>query len=246
MRNTDFTNKNKFSESFWRRRPSEIRGYNRTLYTTTENNEYLRVDFNLQEKRIRLYIEDNEEGGNPYYSVITNGKITVERNATTGRVTDLSQKFSKRADIFSTIPNKDAVRLINNNYNIGINVKKSIKRNDREKNREIQLSKDRQQEKKVNYVPNYAADRERESGPRKKVKKFGLVDIIDISIGVLLCTGLYLFNHNLVALGVLSAFIGIFMGLLDVYYRERQLILLKMLLFLLAGMVFYIYGYYIL
>jgi hypothetical protein len=240
MRKSDTNNKPKFTENFWRRRPSEIRGYNRTIYTTTETNEYLRVDFNIQEKRVRLYIEDNEEGGNPYYSVITNGKITVERNATTGRITDLFEKFSKRADVFSTIPNKDVVKLINNNYNIGTKVKKwSDYKETINKYRQVQKP-----EKKKEYMPSYARDSETEYVPRKKKKKAGFVDAVDSIIGAVLCTGLFLYNHNFVTLGVLSAFIGIFMGLLDVYYRERHPIFIKMILFLLAGMIFYIYGYY--
>jgi hypothetical protein len=244
IRKTNTFNKPKFTENFWRRRPSEIKGYNRTIYTTTETNEYLRVDFNLQEKRVRLYLEDNEEGGNPYYSVITNGKVTVERNATTGRISDLYDKFSKRADVFSTIPNKDVVRLINNNYNIGIVVKK--RNNSKE---EINTGKAVPKTQLIKeYIPTYArdADNNKVTGTRKKKNRIGFIDIIDSIVGITLCAGLFLYNRSFVTLGVLSAFIGIFMGLLDVYYRERYPVFIKMILFLLAGVISYVYGYYIL
>ena len=216
-----------------------MRGYNRTLYTTTDDNEYLRVDFDLKGKRIRLYIEDKDEGGNPYYSVINNGKITVERNATSGRVSDLHEKFSKRAEIFSTIPNADVVRLIGGNYGIGVKSRERFYwRQQPPKSAELVKKKD--------YVPSYAAGSESGFPSRKKVKRFYFGDILDIIIGVLLCAGLYLYNHSFVTMGVLSAFIGIFVGLLDVFYREKRLNLIKMILFLFAGMVFYIYGYYVL
>jgi hypothetical protein len=240
MRNAISTKKSKSNEFFWRRRPSEIRGYNRTLYTTTDDNEYLRVDFDLKEKRIRLYIEDKDEGGNPYYSVINNGKITVERNATSGRVSDLHEKFGKRAEIFNTIPNSDVIRLIGNNYGIG------VKARDRFSYRKEQSAKDSGTLKKKNFIPSYAVGSESNSTVRRKVKRFYFSDVIDILAGIFLCIAIYTYNHSFVTLGVLSAFIGVFVGLLDVYYREKRLNILKMILFLIAGVIFYVYGYYIL
>jgi hypothetical protein len=240
MRNANSNKKPDSKELFWRRRPSEIRGYSRTLYLTTDDNEYLRVDFDLKEKKIRLYLEDKDEGGNPYYSVINNGKITVERNATSGRVTDLHEKFSKRAEIFNTIPSLDVVRLIGNNYGIGIKTKEKFSF------RKDQGSKDAEKIKKKSFIPSYAAGSEEQSASRKRVKRFYFSDITDIAIGIILCILIYTYNHSFVTLGVLSAFIGIFVGLLDVYYREKRLNIIKMLLFLIAGVIFYIYGYYIL
>ena len=239
MRNANPIKKSKSKEYFWRRRPSEIRGYNRTLYTTTDDNEYLRVDFDLKGKRIRLYIEDKDEGGNPYYSVISNSKITVERNATSGRVSDLHEKFSKRAEIFSTIPNSDVVRLVGGNYGIGLKTRERFYWRQ-------QPPKTVELVKRKNYVPSYAAGSGSGLLSGKKVKRFYFSDILDIIVGIFLCIGLYLYNNSYVTLGVLSAFIGIFVGLLDVFYRGKRLNPIKMILFLSAGMVFYIYGYYIL
>ncbi len=239
MRNANSINKSKSKEYFWRRRPSEIRGYNRTLYLTTDDNEYLRVDFDLKEKKIRLYIEDKDEGGNPYYSVINNGKITVERNATSGRVSDLHDKFAKRADIFNTIPNIEVIRLFGGNYGIGVKAKDKFARKE-------QSAKDSEQVRKKNIVPRYAFGSEKETVARRKTKRSYFSDIIDISVGIFLCVAIYTYNNSFVTLGVLSAFIGIFVGLLDVYYREKRLNIIKMLLFLFAGVIFYIYGYYIL
>jgi hypothetical protein len=102
----------------WKKRPSEIRGYQRTFYITSDEGDYLRVDYNLKEKRVRLYIEIDAEGGNAYYSVITNGKVTAERSISTGRSYGFSDKFRERADVFSTLPNNPVLKLINRNYGI--------------------------------------------------------------------------------------------------------------------------------
>ncbi|MCX7678592.1 MAG: hypothetical protein N2316_05185, partial [Spirochaetes bacterium] len=107
----------------WKRRPSEIRGYNRTFYMTDDNGDYLRVDYNLKEKRVRLYLEDASEGGIPYYAVISNGRITAEKNAQTGRPVNLSEKFRSRAELFSSIGNNEVLKLINENYGIGAKVR---------------------------------------------------------------------------------------------------------------------------
>jgi hypothetical protein len=246
MRNTSSTNKSHSSDIYWRRRPSELRGYNRTIYTTTEDGDYLRVDYNLKDRRIRLYIEDNEEGGNPYFSVITNGNITVERNATTGRISDLKEKIGKRADIFSTISSKDVLKLINNNYHIGIKGKSRLIPRQEGKTRQEHKINSWDEVEIINYRSGPFSETDDRSDSRHKKRKYKFIDIVDILAGSGICFALYFFNQNFVTLGVLSAFIGIFVGLLDVYYRERQLIFIKMLLFLLAGIVFYIYGYYIL
>ncbi len=245
-------NKSETGDNHWKRRPSEIRGYNRTLYTTTEDDEYIRVDYNLRERQVRLYIEDSEEAGNAYFSIITNGKVTVERHAITGRIANLSEKFKKRAGIFSSIPNKQVIKLIGKNYGIGLKSQaRSLTRDDRKKRSEqkkLELEQirrkyfgDQSDSEDAAYV-----DDEISEPPREKIKKLHIVDFVDFSVGLILCIGMYTFNNSFVTLGVLSAFIGIFLGLLDIYYRERQLILIKMLLFLLAGVIFYIYGYYIL
>ena len=47
----------------WKRRPSEIRGYERTMYTTLDNGDYIRVDYNTGEKIVRLYVEVLKEKG---------------------------------------------------------------------------------------------------------------------------------------------------------------------------------------
>lgn len=236
---------NDSKDIFWKRRPSEIRGYNRTLYTTTEDGDYIRVDYNIKEKKVRIYLEDTDEGGNPYYSVITQGRINIERNATTGRVCPLEEKLSKRADVISTIPNREVLKLINNNYGISERQEVRIIDSAEAKRKEIERKKElnRIRKKYFKTQPFIFSDRPRIKRPRQK---FSFIDLIDFLIGISLCVILYSIDRSFVTVGVLAAFIGIFMGLLDVYQRERQLVLTKMFFFLISGMISYIYGYYIL
>src|SRR6056297_490889 len=223
---------------YWKRRPSEIRGYHRTLYLNSENGDYLRVDYNLKDKRIRLYIEDSDEGGNPYYSVISNGRVTAERNATTGRGYNLSEKFRRRADIFSTIPNREVIRLINKKYGIGESSDDSQKR---ESQRRKELEQTRKRYFRTDDTPSFAS--RGTTAPRPQV---GFTDFKDVVISSVLTGGMYFFTFDLIKTGIVAAFCGIIMGMLDIFIRYRQTIFVKLFIFLIAGLILYVYGYYIL
>ncbi len=236
----------------WKRRPSEISGYSRVLYATTDSGDYLRVDYNLKEKKVRIYIEDVDEGGNPYYSVINNGSITVERNATTGRITSLFEKLNKRASIFSTIPVKEVIKQINTNYGIGITKGKKNKEKEEteeEKKRKEQAKKSELEETRRKYFkPEDYPDVEPGSSAagqfESAVKKISIQDLIDFTVGVLACGAIYFYTNDYVILGIVSSAIGVFTGFVDVFFRDRDPMFLKVLLFIIAGLVSYIYGYF--
>ncbi len=244
---TDIKQRLESKASIWKRRPSEIRGYNRVLYTTTESGDYVRIDYNIKDKKVRLFVEDGDEGGNPYYSVINNGSITIERNATTGRVTSLHDKFAKRAKLISTIPNKEVIALINKNYGIG--VKREKKSNEeikkkKESVRKSELERTRKKYFKSESIHVYATEQTTETAVR--LRKIILLDVVDIVIGVLLCACFYAYTYNFILSGVISAFFGVFTGIIDIYLRGRDPVFTKTIFFMIAGIALYIYGYYIL
>ncbi len=228
------------AQQTWRKRPSEIRGYQRTFYITSEDGDYLRVDYNLKEKRVRLYIEVDEEGGNAYYSVITDGKITAERSVSTGRNFGFTEKFRERASIFSTIPNNQILKLINRNYGIqrGKPVEKEKPKTEKEKL--IHETKERY------FKPElYQGGGEEEGGRRTLFKTLGLFDLIDFMIGLLIAGSVFLyFGYSYVAMGVAAAFFGIIIGFVDMFFRGRSPVFSKVVFFLFAGAALYIYGYF--
>ncbi len=221
----------------WKRRPSEIRGYQRTLYLNADNGDYLRVDYNLKEKKVRLYIEDAEEGGNPYYAVITNGKIVAERNASTGRSYSLNDKFSSRADIYSTINNREIFSIINNNYGIGPDRGERLKR---ERERKQQLERTRERYFKPEEAGEARPGRAAVTGQRKWI-----IDIIDLFIGLNICLAFYYFYRMVFIVGIIAAFFGVLIGLVDIFFRNREPVFSKVLFFIFLGAALYIYGYYL-
>jgi hypothetical protein len=224
----------------WKKRPSEIRGYQRAFYLNSEDGDYIRVDYNLKEKRVRLYMEIEGEGGNAYYSVITNGKISTERSVSTGRNFGFSDKFRERADVFSTLPNREVLKLVNRNYGIqrGRAAAKEEPKNEKEKL--IQETKER-------YFKNEFYD---QAGPgeeegRTMLSRIRLVDILDVGFGLLLCGCVFIFfNYSYTAMGACAAFFGIIVGFVDMFLRGRSPIITKILLFLSGGTISYIYGYF--
>jgi len=226
------------SEYVWKRRSSEIRGYERAMYASLSNGDYLRVDYNLGEKTVRLYAEVVEDHGASYYSVIKNGHITTEKNSR-GKSSNVAEKLSERSDEFSTLPNKDVLGLINKNYGIlsnNIPEKKSIK--------------ERLQVEREEIKRKYFRSEERSSSLGSVIyesigfKKVGFVDLLDIMAGLLISALFYYFNqYNLLTAGAVATIWGIILGVLDIFIRERDPFFLKIFFFLFSGAVIYIYSY---
>jgi VIT1/CCC1 family predicted Fe2+/Mn2+ transporter len=229
----------------WKKRPSEIRGYQRAFYITSEDGDYIRVDYSIKEKRVRLYIEIDAEGGNAYYSVITNGKITAERSVSTGRSYGFSEKFRERADVFSTLPNNAILKLINRNY--GIQRATAAAEKEKEKRRPVTEKEKLLRETKRRYFKRefYDAEGEEGAGRGRLFKNIGLIDLVDFMIGLLLSALVFVyFRYSYVAMGVTAAFFGIIIGFVDIFFRERSPVFAKVLFFLVAGALSYIYGYF--
>jgi hypothetical protein len=224
----------------WRKRPSEIRGYQRTFYITSDDGDYLRVDYNTKDKRTRLYMEIDAEGGNAYYSVITNGKITAERSVSTGRNHGFSDKFRERAEAFSTIPSRDVLKLVNRNY--GIQYGKSGKKEKPKTEKEQRIEETKRRYFKRDFYPVEGGGTEDGRGLFRKIRLF---DCIDILIGLLLSGAVFLyFKYSYLAMGLTAAFFGIIIGFVDMFLRGRSPVFFKVLLFLLSGAALYIYGYF--
>ena len=225
------------SQRNWKRRPSEIRGYERAMYITLSNGDYLRVDYSLGEKMVRVYTEVVADKGASYYSIIKNGHVSIEKN-NSGRSTNVADRLKERSDEFSTLPNKDVLGLINNNYGIlsnNISEKKTKKE---------QLNVAREEIKKKYFK----SDRNSSLGTviykRIGLKKLGFIDLLDITAGIMISAlFFYLNQYSLLTAGAVATIWGIILGVLDIFIRERDPFFLKILLFLISGAGIYIYSY---
>ncbi len=231
------------NQQSWKKRPSEIRGYQRTYYMNSPDGDYLRIDYNLKEKKVRLYVEVENEGGNAYYAVITNGKITAERSVSTGRSFGFTDKFVDRSDLYITMPNREVIKLIGGNYGIQRGGKHAAAEKAEPKTAKEKLLREtkRRYFKKEYLAAGEAGD---EEGFRRVFRHLNLFDIIDLVIGILLAGSAFLFfNYSYLAMGATAAFFGIIIGFVDMFFRDRSPVFTKVIFFLVAGAASYIYGY---
>ncbi len=223
----------------WKRRPSEIRGYQAALYTTTDGGDYLRVDYNLKDRKIRIYIEDAEEGGNPYYAVFTGGRVSAQRNVTTGRAHQVVEKLKLRADAIRTISNKEVRKIVTG----------ALKLDDAplpEKPAQDESRKEALDRTRKRYFrPVEARPWASVSGGAITARSF-FRGLLDYTVGILLVVAILLYFRDFIAAGVTAAFFGIFIGIIELFLRGRDPSIIKMLFFVCAGAALYVYGYYFL
>ena len=225
----------------WKRRSSEIRGYERAIYASLSNGDYLRVDYNLGEKTVRLYAEVVEDHGASYYSVIKNGHIATEKNSR-GKSSNVAERLRERSDEFSTLPNKDVLELINKNYGIFSNNVNNI--------HEKKSKKEQHQLEREEIKRKYFRSEKKSSSLGSVIyesigfKKVGFIDFLDITAGILISAFFFYFNqYNLLTAGAVATIWGIILGVLDIFIRERDPFFLKIFFFLFSGAVIYIYSY---
>ncbi|HPA73189.1 MAG TPA: hypothetical protein PKY31_13020, partial [Spirochaetota bacterium] len=148
---------------------------------------------------------------------------------------DLSEKFRARAELFASIGNREVLKLIGKNYGVG--GEKKPEGRDAERKQVLERTRQRYFRPEDNI------------GAGERVRKLlrfriELVDIIDIAIGVLLAGIVYLFEYDFVSAGITAAFFGIIIGAVDLLLRGRDPFFPKVLGFIAAGVVLYVYGYY--
>lgn len=224
----------------WKRRPSEIKGFERAMYTTLDNGDYIRVDYNIVDNMARVYVEVNGDKASSYYAIINNGRITLERN-NAGRSSKVAEVISARASQFSTIPNKEILKIISRNYGI---IDRDAKPVPDKKTGLMTRDQVRQRYFRQDQNP-YNGSAARQSPGGAISAGISLIDLIDFTFGLLLIAGAFIiFNRSVPAAGAVSVFWGLLTGFLDIIIRGREPFFLKIIVFLFGGAFIYIYGYF--
>ena len=224
----------------WKRRPSEIKGFERAMYTTLDNGDYIRVDYNIVDSMARVYVEVNGDKASSFYAIINNGKITLERN-NAGRSSKVAEIISERASQFSTIPNKEILKIINRNYGI---IDRDAKPPAEKKAGLMTREQVRQRYFRQDANP-YQGGQSAKTVSRTVSAGISFIDLIDFTFGLLLVTGTFIiFNKSVLAAGAVAVFWGLVLGFLDIMIREREPFFLKIIIFLFGGAFLYIYGYF--
>lgn len=223
----------------WKRRPSEIKGFDRAMYTTLDNGDYIRIDYNIVDNMARVYVEIDGDRTSPYYAIINKGRVTLERN-NAGRSSKVAEIISARASQFSSIPNKEILKIVNRNYGI-IDSSEPVPENKADRG---QVTRDQIRKK---YFKNDANPYEQESASVKSsfISGFSFVDLIDFVVGIVLIGAAFFFSqYSLLTVGTVAILWGLVLGFLDIVLRNREPVFTKIIFFLFGGAFVYIYGYF--
>ncbi|MDR3237521.1 MAG: FUSC family protein [Spirochaetia bacterium] len=224
------------NSSSWKKRPSEIRGYQSAYYLTDDKNDYIRIDYNTKVKKIRLYVEIAKEGSCPYFATITEGRVIAEKNMLTKRSFGFSQIFASKAGIISTIPDESMLKLFAGNYGIPAAAVKETKEKRLRETKEKYFAK-----KEVSAAQSYYSDDKNTGLSVKGLFK----DFFETILGAVLSIGVFYFlDNSFIAMGICAAFFGVIMSIFDLFIRGKSNPI-KSLFFFVTGIILYIYGYYL-
>lgn len=209
------------------------------MYLTTEEGDYLRVDYNMKERSVRLYIEPAAEPGKAYFSLINSGRVTAERDYISGKNISAAAKFHPKSRYFSTITDAGVLQLINHNYGIAINPQSL---------RPAAGSSDiieETREKYFNKDGDSAIISRKNKGKRVLLKMpIRWFDFLDLVNGLIIMALSLLVSNSFIVVGLVSACWGIILGAIDIFWREREPIFTKIVVFLFVGIALMIYGYF--
>ena len=137
---------------------------------------------------------------------------------------------------FSTLPNNDVLKLLNNNYGISASLKQNIKKE--------RLKVEREVIKRKYFKPEDNPYIEGESYSQQRIEKIGLVDLFDTLTGIAI-SGIFFFigQFDLIAAGAAAVIWGMLLGVFDILLREREPVFIKIFFFLVSGVGLYFYSY---
>ncbi len=201
----------------WKKRPSELKGFDTTCYQNHASKDYLRIDYAVPENRVRLYVEIKGQSSDSFCVEILNGEIIARSSSKRMRPSEVDLVFLQRMKSFNTIPLKKALS----------EIKKVFK---------LESQKDKK-------APAAAPIPEEKFSLNKLLVQYSIADLFDFILGIILTGAVFYFiDMNYTLAGIVSALFGISTGAVDILARHRKPLFSKILIFLFAGMILYVYG----
>ena len=201
----------------WKKRPSELKGFDATYYQNHALKDYLRLDYAVPENRVRLYVEIKGQASDSFCVEILNGEIIARSSSGRIRPAEVDLVFQQRMKSFNTIPLKKALA----------EIKKVFK----------------QESLKVKKAPASLPQAEEKFSLNKLLVQYSIADLFDFILGTILtASAFYFIDMNYTLAGIVSALFGISTGAVDILIRHRKPLFSKILIFLFSGMILYVYG----
>ena len=227
----------------WKRSRPVTQGYQKAYQARTSSGDFLQVEFSFHDGLVKLQVDPSNEKGATYTFTIKKGTIIRERDVLNGFNSPLKKIFLPFKTVFSCLPDEDILDCVGGVYEIS----------------KIPLFKYRSH--KSDYDP---IDHEVQSPPRKSFltriadaffhrengvfswKRFrerAVDDLHDSVLGMSLGAVLYFHFFDYMILGWGLGFLGILFGGMDWTLRDREPMIIKVLIFLVTGSYFFYTGY---
>lgn len=232
--------------SWWKRTRVQSQGFQKAYRAKTPAGDVLLVEFNFHESLVKIQLEPSHEHGSSYSSTIKKGVIIRERDVLNGTSYSLKKKFYPFRIIFSCLPDDDILDTIGGIY--------EISRIPLFRTRSIaspqDIGADTDFERAIPEDPWYKKFLGSIGSPGETVRSYisnlrerAVDDVNDSVLGFSMAAVLYFHFFDFVVLGWTLAFLGFLFGGVDWIIRDRNPLLIKILLFLVVGSYFFYTGY---
>jgi len=231
--------------TWWKRTRAVTQGFQKAYRAKTPAGDHLQVEFNFHDSLVKIQVEPSSEKGSTYTSTIKKGTIIRERDVLHGVSVPLKKKFFPFKTIFSCLPDEDILDTIGGTYDIS-KVPLFKFRNTPSMDIEYETT----EEVKEKYVPwfnrfigSLSPKNASQSVYIQKLKERAVDDVNDSILGFSIAAVIYFHFFDFIVLGWSLALFGFLFGGVDWVLRDRDPLMLKILLFLCIGSYFFYTGY---
>lgn len=220
-------------------------GYNRAYTAEFPDGTKFVIEYNFIREAVKIeyYPFDDYRY---YYTIIQRGTILQEREFQSNRPISLFSKINKYKNYFAYLVDEQVLKTIGGCYNIPAKSKHPQSTSDFDvlqfRKRVLNLKP----ENFIKKIQEYLKQKEIKQKQLKGIEKllYRLPgDFFDIIVQIILFYLFYIGKISSIAFSFYSIFYSIFCGILDIYWRRRNPLLIKTFLFIIPGLVIFWFYY---
>lgn len=220
-------------------------GYNRAYIAILADKSKFIIEYNFVREIVKIeYYPSNDY--KYYYAIIQRGTILQEREFPSHRPISLFSKINNFRNFFSYLPDEQVLKTIGGCYNIPT---KSLHPQSISEFDIVQLKKRIYNFKPKNFlksIKRYLEQKEIKQSQLKGIYKilYRLPDdVFDILVQIVLFYQFYTGKLTSLAFSFYSIFYGIFSGVVDIYWRRRNPLIIKTLFSIIPGLIIFWFYY---
>jgi hypothetical protein len=230
---------------WWKISRKRTHGYDKSYIAKTPEGDTLRVEFNHKEDIVKLSIQEASDKKKEYISIVKKGTSIREKEVSSNANSSFKRKLYRFKDVFSSLPDDDILESLAGIYNLSL-VSRGVEETDLTSDSSGEFSTKQsipgetffQRLKRYAFPPS-----SKNKSFLKTLKERAWCETADLILGASASFFVYYYYYDYVILGLALAALGFFFGALDWIIRNRDPLLLKVLLFSCVGSYYFYTGY---